>query len=139
VSVYVLDTSVAIAWYLREQFSEAARRWQEKLLRREVELLVPTLHYWEFANVLRTYVRRGELNEDLAREVHALHLDAPLENAEPDRQRVLGTALEFGATAYDAVYITLSLQQKAPLVTAEKTTTPWVIKLGEQVRTLSAG
>jgi predicted nucleic acid-binding protein len=52
---------------------------------------------------------------------------------------VLGTALEFGATAYDAVYLTLSLQQKAPLVTAEKTTTPWVIKLGEQVRTLSAG
>lgn len=43
-----------------------------------MELVVPGLHYWEFANVLRTYVRCGELEEPLAHEVYAAHVEAPL-------------------------------------------------------------
>lgn len=134
---FVIDTSVAIAWYLTETFSDAAREWQARLLRDQVTLCVPGLHYWEFGNVLRTYVRRGELREDLAVEIYALHLDAPLEVVEPDRARTLACALEYGATMYDAVFVALCLSLKAPLVTAEKTTTPWVVKLGDQARLVS--
>jgi len=57
----VLDTSVAIAWYLPETFRSAARAWQSQLLDGRVRLVVPGLHYWEFGNVLRTYVMRSEL------------------------------------------------------------------------------
>jgi predicted nucleic acid-binding protein len=134
---YVLDASVAIAWYLTESFSVEARAWQTKLLRDEATLYVPGLHFWEFANVLRTYVRRAELEEPLAAETFDLHVTAPLVVSEPDRRRVLPCALEYGATAYDAVYIALSLSLDAPLITAEKTTTPWVVKLGEKVRTVA--
>jgi predicted nucleic acid-binding protein len=135
-TTFVLDASVAIAWYLSESFSPAARRWQTKLLRDEVALCVPGLHYWEFGNALRTYVRRGELDEALATEVFELHLAAPLEVSEPDRNEALATAFAYNATLYDAVYITLALSLDAPLITAEKTTTPWVVKLGERVRTV---
>jgi hypothetical protein len=53
--------------------------------------------------------------------------------AEPDRRDVLSVALEYGASAYDAVYLSLALSRDIPLVTAERTTTPWVVKLGELV------
>lgn len=132
-STYVIDTSVAIAWYLEERFSPAARVWQDRLLGGQVRLLVPGLHYWEFANVLRTLVARDEIGQDLAGEIFDLHLDAPLEVAEPERRDVLNTALAYGATAYDAVFIALSLAHEAPLITAERTTTAWVTKLAKLV------
>ena len=135
----VLDTSVAIAWYLPESFRDAARSWQRRLLQGQVQLVVPGLHYWEFGNVLRTYVRRSELEADLAREIYALHLEAPLESAEPDRSAVLTTALEYDASVYDAVYIALSRALELPLLTAERTTTPWVVKLGRNVVSVRKG
>lgn len=130
---YVLDTSVAVAWYLEEVFSPAARMWQDRMLEGKAIFIVPSLHYWEFANVLRTLVWRRELQEDLAREILDLHLEAPLEQSEPDRRTVLDTALEYGATAYDAVFISLCLSRGFPLITAEKTTTAWVAKLRDHV------
>ncbi len=129
----VLDTNVAAAWYLPETFSAAARRFQDQLLAGRIRLLVPSLHYWEFANVLRTYVRRGELAAALALEIYDLHLEAPLEIAEPDRASVLETALEYDATAYDAVFIGLARALDVPLLSAERTTTPWVVQLGDRI------
>lgn len=132
----VLDTSVAIAWYLPETFRSAARAWQSQLLDGRVRLVVPGLHYWEFGNVLRTYVMRSELEADLAKQIWALHLEAPLEVAEPERAEVLAIAIEYGATVYDAVYIALSRSLDLPLLTAERTTTPWVVKLGGRVESV---
>jgi predicted nucleic acid-binding protein len=132
-NTYVLDTSVALGWYLNEAFSPSARTWQEKLLQGKIVLLVPSLHYWEFANVLRTLVQRHELPEPLAREIYELHLEAPLERAEPGEKQVLDVAFEYGAMAYDAVFISLSLSRGVPLITAERTTTSWVVKLGDQI------
>ena len=135
-NAYVLDTSVAVAWYLEEVFSASARAWQQRLLSGRVVLVVPTLHFWEFANVLRTLVHRRELPEDLAREIYELHMDAPLERAEPEEKSVLDIALRYGATAYDAVYISLSLLRDIPLITAEKTTTGWVTKLKNRIESV---
>lgn len=128
-STYIVDTSVTVAWYLEEVFSAPARVWQERLLGGQIRMLVPSLHYWEFANVLRTRAARGELSPELAAEIFDLHLDAPLAVVEPERRQVLTTALEFSTTAYDAVFIALCLANQAPLITAERTTTGWVTKL----------
>jgi len=129
----VLDASVALAWYLPESFSTDARRWQRRMLEGEIAFMVPGLHYWEVANVLRTYVVRGEIDAALATEIYGLHLEAPLTVKEPDRTEVLATALRFVATAYDAVYIALAVGSGLSLLTAERTTTPWVVKLGRRV------
>lgn len=134
----VLDTNVAVAWYLPEKFSDAARLWRSRLLDNEVRLVVPSLHLWEFANVLRTYVRKGDIAADLAEEIFATHLDAPLEIAEPEPTLVLSTALAYDATAYDAIYIALARSHGISLVTAERPTTPWVVKMGNQVETVTA-
>ena len=134
--VYVLDTSVAVAWYLNESFSPSARQWQDRLLQGKISLVVPSLHYLEFANVLRTLVMRHELEHGLAREIYELHLDAPIETTEPEIRSVLETALEYGATAYDAAYISLALALDARLITAEKTTTAWIAKLADRIESV---
>ena len=133
----VLDTSVAVAWYLNESGCEAARKWQTECLAGHVDVLVPTLHYLEFANVLRTYVRRRELTAVQAKAIYELHLDAPLTVVEPERESLLRTAFEFETTAYDAAHIQLALASDAVLVTAEHATTPWVRKLGRQAVVVS--
>ena len=132
----VIDTSVAVSWYLDEPFSRAAREWQERILAGTLHAMVPPLHYLEFANVLRTYVRRGDLASTLADDLYALHLDAPLDAVEPPRSAILATALAFDATAYDAAFIALAETYECPLVTAERTTTPWVVKLGGRAVTI---
>jgi predicted nucleic acid-binding protein len=132
-SLYVVDTNVTLAWYLSEEFSPSARLWQDRMLTGKARFLVPSLHYWEFANALRSLVVRRAIDEEAAREMLDLHLDAPLEVAEPDRREVLRLALEYGATAYDAVYICLALSRDVHLVTAERTTTGWVTRLGDRV------
>jgi predicted nucleic acid-binding protein len=129
----VLDTSAAIAWYLPEAFSTKAKQWQKMMLDGKVVFVAPSLHFWEFANVLRTYVERRELDQQIATEIYSLHLDAPIEIAEPDRATVFETALRYRATAYDSVYIALCLSMDIPFLTAERTTTPWVVKLGKRV------
>ena len=129
----VLDTGTALAWYLPESFSESARDWQTKMLAATMTFVVPSLHFWEFGNVLRTYVRRQEIDRDVARDIFELHLDAPLDLKEPDRRTVLDTALAYDATVYDAVYISLALTLDIRLLTAEKSTTPWVVKLGDRI------
>lgn len=132
----IIDTSVAVAWYLTESFSSPAREWQQKILLGQVHAMVPSLHYLEFANVLRTYVRRREIQRDLAEEIYMLHLDAPLDVVEPHRASVLATAFEFDTSVYDAAYIQLARTYECPLVTAERTTTPWVVKLGKLIATV---
>jgi predicted nucleic acid-binding protein len=127
----VVDTSVAVAWYLPESFSAAARHWQRQMLEGNAELLVPSLHYWEFADVLRTCVRRRELDAGSAAEIYALHLDAPMLLVDPDRRSVLEIALTYEATAYDAVYLSLCIENHIPFLTGERPTTPWIRKLGK--------
>ncbi len=135
-SSFVLDTSVAVAWYLPEVFAGSARTWQARMLEERVHFHVPTLHYWEFANVLRTHLRSRTLDDRLAADIWALHLDAPLQIAEPPTASVLDVALEYGSTAYDAVYIALAIHLDLPLLTAERASTPWVSKLGKRALTL---
>lgn len=134
----VLDTSVAIAWYLNEAFSDEARAWQDRILRGRNRAIVPGLHFLEFANVLRTYTRRSELDARLAEDIYELHLEAPIDIVEPPRQKLLCTALEYEATLYDAAYILLAQTCECALVTAERTTTPWVNRLGDTAISIRA-
>ena len=126
----VIDASVAIAWYLPESFSKAARDWRDRMVDERVHFFAPSLHFWEVGNALRTCVKRGELSEDIARDIYRTHLAAPIERTDPKPDDLLSVAFKYQATLYDAVYIALALETGSPLLTAEKTTTAWVTRLG---------
>jgi predicted nucleic acid-binding protein len=72
------------------------------------------------------------MTRSLAEDVYAIHLEAPLDTVSPPNDALLATALTFRTTVYDAAFIALSLTYDCPLVTAERTTTPWVTKLGDK-------
>jgi hypothetical protein len=70
---------------------------------RTVAFLIPRqLHFLEFSNVLRTCERRGELTRDLASDIYALHLDAPLREIDAVVANLLATAFDVQSTTYDA-------------------------------------
>lgn len=98
-----------------------------------VDLLVPELHYWEFSNTLRNYVIIDGLNRGHALEIFEIHLQSPLSLRTVNKKSVLENALKYDATAYDAVYITMALENDCPLITAEKKTRSWIRKLGDRV------
>jgi predicted nucleic acid-binding protein len=130
---YVLDTSVTIAWYMNEAFSDQARRWQRDFHERYVEFLVPKLHLLEFGNVFRGLVTRKLIAVHTAQHIYETHCRSPLRVMEPNTGNLLMTALQYNATIYDASFIQLALEENVPLITAERGTREWVKKLGDQV------
>ncbi len=129
----ILDTSVAVVWYLPESFTDKAKKWHEKLLEGEVQLYVPTLHYYEFANVLRKYCVFRNMDADTAKEIWNIHNQCPLEVCDPQITQLMSRSLDYQATAYDSVFISLAIELKIPILTAEKSNHYWVQKLGRLV------
>jgi predicted nucleic acid-binding protein len=118
----VVDASVGIKLFLKEDFSEQA----DRLLNRLAEVppprfYVPDLFFVECTNVLWKYVRHfgyppGNAHRDVAdlqalalRTISTADLIAP----------ALEFALDYEITAYDACYAVLARLLSLPLVTAD--------------------
>jgi predicted nucleic acid-binding protein len=117
VSRFVVDTSVAIKWFLPEPHSDHAR----KFLTGEHELLAPDLLLAEFGSVLWKRIRGGEMKAEEAVAVLSALMEAPL-HVRPSAA-LIAPALEIAVrtqrTVYDSLYLSLALREKAPLVTAD--------------------
>lgn len=116
-SRFVVDTSVAIKWFLPEPHSEHARR----LLNGEHELLAPDLLLPEFGNVLWKRIRAGEMNAEEASSVLNALMEVPLHVrlSAPLIVSALDIANRSQRTVYDSLYLSLALREKAKLVTAD--------------------
>jgi len=116
-SVYVVDASVALKWYVPEIHSEDALR----VLEPGNRLHVPDLLHAEAGNILWKKSRRGELSTGEARRiVHAL-LVAPLTTHASAAllEGALDIATRTDRTVYDAMYVALAVALGGPLVTAD--------------------
>ncbi len=117
-SVFVVDCSVAVKWYVPESHAESAAR----LLDERFELHAPDLLFPEFGNSLLKKQRRGELTgEDVGAILKALWT-VPLEIH--SSQWLLEGAIELatrtGRTVYDTLYVALGLLLDCPVVTADE-------------------
>jgi predicted nucleic acid-binding protein len=134
----VIDSSVAVKWFIPEVLSDQAAR----ILDDSYELLAPDLLVSEFGNVLWKKIRRGEIEIGEAREILATFRRVPLEIL-PGLDLVeaaLEIAAAHGRTLYDASYVALAVARNCPFITADDrlvhafATGP----LGPHVRPLSA-
>ena len=116
-SLFVVDASVAIKWFLPENHSEAALR----LLTQPHTLHAPDLIFSEFGNVLWKRVIRNEISKKEA--------DAILEGlrtlnlqVQPS-QALIPLALEIACgenrTVYDSLYLAAAIALQSPLITAD--------------------
>ncbi len=116
-SLFVVDASVAIKWFLPENHSEAALR----LLTQPHTLHAPDLIFSEFGNVLWKRVRRNEISKKEA--------DAILEGLQTlnlqvqPSQALIPLALEIACgenrTVYDSLYLAAAIALQSPLITAD--------------------
>ncbi len=117
-SVFVVDCSVAVKWFVPERYAESAGR----LLDERFELHAPDLLFPEFGNNLVKKHRRGELTIEEIRSIVSALWTVPLEIH--SSQTLLDGAIELatrtGHTVYDSLYVALALLLDCPAVTADE-------------------
>ncbi len=116
-SLFVVDASVVIKWFVPEIHSEAACR----LLSLPHQYLAPDLIFAETANTIWKKIRRGELSSEHGQQ---LVEDMGRIAVETIPCRVLAAdayalANATGRTVYDAMYLALAIRLKTRMITAD--------------------
>ncbi len=115
---YVVDASIVVKWFVKEQWSDEA----SSLLEGETTLIAPELLFAEVCNALWAMRRRGEIGRaDLADATDALRA-APV--AVPFSMRQLAAAatrlaVDLDHPVYDCFYLALAVHEQYPVVTAD--------------------
>ena len=116
-SVFVIDASVVVKWFVPEIHSEAARR----LLTPPHEYLAPDLLFVETANTIWKKVRRGELEPEdgtrLVADIGRVAVDTVSCRALAQDAYALAQATD--CTVYDALYVVLAIRLNTRLITAD--------------------
>ena len=116
-SLFVVDASVAIKWFLPEIHSDAALR----LLAGEHSLHAPDLIFSEFGNVLWKRFRKREISKAEANATIEALLSVPLRVQ--SSQSLIPLALEIACgencTVYDSLYLAAAIVHQFPFVTAD--------------------
>ena len=122
-SHFVLDASVALAWFVDRSIDTYAVRVQERLLPGD-RAVAPLLWRVEIANGFVVAERRGTLTapdiEQAMEKLEALR-DRAIDYSEEAfaLRRLLATAREFRLTAYDAEYLETARDRHLPLATLD--------------------
>jgi predicted nucleic acid-binding protein len=118
VSVFVLDASVVLKWFVPEVHSDAARR----LLGASHQFLAPDLLFAETANTIWKKIRRGELTtthgQRLVADIGRIAVDTVPCRVLAEDAHALANAT--GRTVYDALYLALAVRLDTRLITADE-------------------
>jgi predicted nucleic acid-binding protein len=117
----VLDTSVAVKWYLPEDLHEQALGLARRVQTGEVELLAPGTLQPEFFNALWQQHKRNNLPVDEVRSAwEQFALDpVTLYLAEDLMPRAAEITFETGVIVYDALFLALAEEVGTVVVTAD--------------------
>lgn len=120
---YILDASIAISWFFRDEGTEHTRELLRRLSADADTAISPSHMLAEISNGLLVAQRRGRLEEgepdDCLEHLSAL----PITLVHPtwsDMRRVYTLAAEEMLAAYDALYVDLALQWGLPLATLDR-------------------
>jgi predicted nucleic acid-binding protein len=114
----VVDASIAAAWLLPEEDSDAAEAVIAALYGRPP---VPSLFWHEARNILIMAERRGRIVAGEAAAAMRRLRRLPLEVASAGSDDgVLALAMAHGLTAYDAAYLALARERDLPLATLDQ-------------------
>ena len=116
---FVLDASIAAAWFLPDEQHDAADRLMAEL--RTTVGLVPALFWFETRNLFLVAERRGRLRPGEALLLMTQLRGLSLEDAGSGGDGlVLDLAARYTLTGYDASYVALAKTQGLPLATGDR-------------------
>jgi len=117
VSVFVVDASVVVKWFVPEIHSAAARR----LLQLPHQYLAPDLLFAETANTIWKKIRRQELTRAdgtrLVADIGQVAVESVSCRALAEDAHALANAT--GQTVYDSMYVALAIRLDTRLMTAD--------------------
>jgi predicted nucleic acid-binding protein len=134
---FVLDASIALAWFLDDPVATHAVRVRQDLLG-GIRAVVPALWHLEMANGLAVAERRKILSSaDVVRSLMDIEqLSAQALDTVTDLVSVreaLATARGFQLSAYDAVYLELARDEAIALATLDKSLRSAATKAGVEL------
>jgi len=117
VTLWVIDASVVIKWYVPEGDFSSARA----LRTTETQLAVPDLFFVEMSNILWKFVRRGEMVPSRAIEIIEEIAGSPFVTFSNQSlaKDALDLAVATGLSAYDASYVALAMRIDKIFITAD--------------------
>lgn len=117
-SVFVVDASVVLKWFIPEIGSDTARR----LLDAVHEYVAPDLLFPEVGSAVWKRVRRGELSRDEGQRLIGDMAGVAVETIAT--RGLIGDAcaiaMASGQTVYDCIYLALAVRLETRLVTADQ-------------------
>jgi predicted nucleic acid-binding protein len=117
VSVFVVDASLVVKWFVPEVHSLAARQWLDA----PHDYVAPDLIFPEVGNALWKKARKGELSQEdaqgLVRDLSTVGVEAVSMRALVSDAHAL--AIRTGITVYDATYLTLAVRLETQVVTGD--------------------
>ena len=134
---FVLDASVALAWFLDHPVPAYAIDIRRRLLE-NARAIVPTLWHLEVANALVVAERRKLLKaEDLPLSLARLEqLIIQVVETRSDfwsLRQAVNTARDFQLSAYDGVYLETARAEGIPLATLDKSLRSAAVRAGVEV------
>lgn len=116
----VVDASVALKWYIREDGTQEASKLLEK---QHYGLIAPDILYGEVANILWQQVRSGKISADYAGMSLGTLVDLEIEIIETRRciKKALHIASDNRCDAiYDCIYLAAAEMEAANFITADR-------------------
>ena len=116
---FVIDCSVCLPWYLRDEASDFCDQLGIALHRSEV--WVPTLWRPELVSAVRNAERRKRITGEQRREVlkNADGLPLRIDHEMPSVVELNDLSAQHELTPYDAIYFELARRRKLPLATLD--------------------
>jgi predicted nucleic acid-binding protein len=135
VAQFIVDASVVLSWYFRDEESELSERLFA--MTDDHQLLVPPHWFSEVANGMRMGEMRGRCSEDDAPSFIALlgRMRYAIDRLAPFAQfdMILPLAREHALTVYDAIYLHLAMSSRAPMATFDKRLASAALAVGVKV------
>jgi predicted nucleic acid-binding protein len=119
---YVLDSSVAFKWFVRETDSDAALRFCDDFLAGAHQLLAPDIFPFEIAHALTRAERQSRIAHPQALQLigEALKILPALHPGLPLLPRAAELSSQARIGVYDCLYIALAERENCSLVTADQ-------------------
>ncbi len=121
-SAFVVDTSIALKWFLEDEEDRADSLNILKGISETNRPVVPWLWFYEIGNALTFAVRRKRVVFEQVEEFLRLLEQMPIDVGEPDRATALRLPYlcrEHNLTTYDAAYLELAMRLQLPLATCD--------------------